>query len=51
MRRPAEIRSVPCVSVTETLAALTRKTAMEMAGAHRDSDPALVRDNATNATQ
>jgi len=47
MNRPAEMPAVPCVSVIETaaekLVALTRKTAMEMAGLSRDPDPRLVR--------
>ena len=46
-RRPPEIAALPCVSVTETtaekLVALTRRTAMELAGLSRDPDPTLVR--------
>ena len=45
--RPAEIASMPCVSVTETAAekvvALTRRVAMELAGLSRNPDPTLVR--------
>ncbi len=45
--RPPEATAVACVSVLETaaekLVALTRKTAMDMAGASRDPDPRLVR--------
>lgn len=47
MSRPPEVPAIPCVGVTETaaekLVALTRKTAMDLAGASRDLDPALVR--------
>jgi hypothetical protein len=47
MNRPPEVAAIPCVGVTETaaekLVALTRKTAMDLAGASRDPDPALVR--------
>jgi hypothetical protein len=47
MNRPPEVPALTCVGVTETaaekLVALTRKTAMELAGASRDPDPALVR--------
>ena len=46
-RRSPEVTALPCVSVTETaaekLVALTRRTAMEMAGLSRDPDPTLVR--------
>lgn len=42
-----EVAALPCVSVTETaaekLVALTRRTAMELAGLSRDPDPTLVR--------
>jgi hypothetical protein len=45
--RPPEIATIPCVSVTETaaekLVALTRRTAMDLAGLSRDPDPTLVR--------
>jgi predicted nucleotidyltransferase component of viral defense system len=45
--RPSEIAALPCVSITETaaekLVALTRRTAMELAGLSRDPDPTLVR--------
>jgi predicted nucleotidyltransferase component of viral defense system len=45
--RPPEIPTLACVSVTQTaaekLVALTRRTAMEMAGLSRDIDPALIR--------
>ncbi len=45
--RPPEIPTQACVSVTQTgaekLVALTRRTAMEMAGLSRDIDPALIR--------
>lgn len=45
--RPAEIATVPCVSVNETaaekLVALTRRTAMELSGHAPKSDPTLVR--------
>jgi len=43
----AEIAALPCVALTETAAekliALTRRTAMEVAGTSRDPDPTLVR--------
>lgn len=46
-KRPPETTAVACVSVVETaaekLVALTRKTAMDLAGASRDPDPRLVR--------
>lgn len=46
-RRPPEVPSIACVGITETaaekLVSLTRRTAMEMAGASRDPDPTLVR--------
>ena len=42
-----ESATVPCVSITETaaekLVSLTRRTAMELAGAGREPDPTLVR--------
>jgi len=45
--RPPEIPALACVSVTQTAAekliALTRRTAMEMAGLSREFDPALIR--------
>jgi hypothetical protein len=45
--RPPEVARISCVSVTETaaekLVALTRRTAMELAGLSRDPDPTLVR--------
>ena len=47
MNRPPEVPALACVGVIETaaekLVALTRKTAMDLAGASRDPDPALVR--------
>ena len=46
-KRPPEVPEIACVSVTETAAekliALTRRTAMELAGLSRDPDPALIR--------
>ncbi|HUZ64841.1 MAG TPA: nucleotidyl transferase AbiEii/AbiGii toxin family protein [Acetobacteraceae bacterium] len=46
-RRDPEVPGLACVSVTETaaekLVSLTRRTAMDLAGASRDSDPTLVR--------
>lgn len=46
-QHPPEIPALPCVSVTQTaaekLVALTRRTAMDLAGLSRDADPALVR--------
>ncbi len=46
-RRPPEVPSIACVSVTETaaekLVSLTRRTAAELAGMSRDPDPTLVR--------
>ena len=46
-KRPPEVARIGCVSITETaaekLVALTRRTAMELAGLSRDPDPALVR--------
>ncbi len=46
-QKPTEIASMPCVDTTETAAekfvSLTRRTAMEIAGAARAADPALVR--------
>jgi predicted nucleotidyltransferase component of viral defense system len=46
-QRPPEMPALPCVSVTQTaaekLVALTRRTAMDLAGLSRDADPALVR--------
>ena len=45
--RAPEVARITCVSVTETaaekLVALTRRTAMELAGLSRDPDPTLVR--------
>ena len=45
--RTPEVAEIACVSVTETaaekLVALTRRTAMELAGLSRDPDPTLVR--------
>lgn len=45
--RSPEVLEIACVSVTETAAekliALTRRTAMELAGLSRDPDPALIR--------
>ena len=45
--RPPELAQIACVSVTETaaekLVALTRRTAMDLAGLSRDPDPTLVR--------
>lgn len=45
--RPPEVPAVACVSIVETagekLVSLTRRTAMEMAGASRDPDPTLIR--------
>jgi Nucleotidyl transferase AbiEii toxin, Type IV TA system len=47
LRRPPEVAQLACVGVLETaaekLVSLTRRTAMEMAGASRDPDPTLVR--------
>jgi len=47
MKRPPEVPAVACVGVVETaaekLVSLTRRTAMDLAGACRDPDPALVR--------
>ncbi len=47
MKHAPEVPGVLCVSVLETaaekLVSLTRRTAMEMAGASRDPDPTLVR--------
>jgi hypothetical protein len=47
MKRPPEVSAIACVSVAETaaekLVSLTRRTAMDLAGASRDPDPALVR--------
>jgi predicted nucleotidyltransferase component of viral defense system len=47
MNRPPEVPEIPCVSIVETaaekLVSLTRRTAMEMAGASRDVDETLVR--------
>lgn len=46
-QHPPEIPALPCVSVPQTaaekLVALTRRTAMDLAGLSRDADPALVR--------
>ena len=45
--RPPEVPALACVSIVETaaekLVSLTRRTAMEMAGASRDPDPTLIR--------
>lgn len=45
--RPPEVAALACVSIAETAAekvvSLTRRTAMEMAGASRDPDLTLVR--------
>ena len=47
MNRPPEVPAIACVGVIETaaekLVSLTRRTAMELAGASRDPDPTLVR--------
>ena len=47
MNRPPEIPTMACVSIVETaaekLVSLTRRTAMELAGAGREPDPTLVR--------
>jgi len=47
LNRPSEVVGIACVSVVQTaaekLVSLTRRTAMEMAGASRDPDPTLVR--------
>jgi hypothetical protein len=47
LNRPPEVPQIACVSVTETaaekLVALTRRTAMELAGLSHDPDPTLVR--------
>jgi len=47
IKRPPEMPQLACVSIVETaaekLVSLTRRTAMEMAGASRDPDPTLVR--------
>ena len=46
-KRPPEVAQLACVGIVETaaekLVSLTRRTAMEMAGASRDPDPTLVR--------
>jgi hypothetical protein len=46
-KRPPEVPALACVGVAETaaekLVSLTRRTAMDLAGATRDPDPALVR--------
>lgn len=46
-KRPPEVPVLACVGVVETaaekLVSLTRRTAMDLAGASRDPDPALVR--------
>jgi predicted nucleotidyltransferase component of viral defense system len=46
-KRAPDLKLVECVSVTETAAekavSLTRRTAMELAGVNRDTDPTLVR--------
>jgi len=47
LHQDPEVPSIPCVSLAETAAekliALTRRTAMDLAGLSRDPDPALVR--------
>jgi len=47
LNRPPEMTGIACVSIVQTaaekLVSLTRRTAMEMAGASRDPDPTLVR--------
>lgn len=47
MNRSPEVPAIACVGVIETaaekLVSLTRRTAMDLAGASRDPDPALVR--------
>jgi hypothetical protein len=47
LRRKPEVSAVECVALAETaaekLVALTRRTAMRIAGLSRDDDPALVR--------
>jgi len=47
LKRPPEIPSMGCVSVMQTaaekLVALTRRTAMDLAGLSRDFDPTLIR--------
>jgi hypothetical protein len=47
MQRAPEVPAIQCVGVIETaaekLVSLTRRTAMDLAGASRDPDPALVR--------
>lgn len=47
MNRVSEVPAISCASLAETaaekLVSLTRRTAMELAGASRDPDPALVR--------
>jgi hypothetical protein len=47
MNLSPEVPAIPCVGVIETaaekLVSLTRRTAMDLAGASRDPDPALVR--------
>jgi hypothetical protein len=47
MNRAPEVRAISCVSLIETaaekLVSLTRRTAMDLAGASRDPDSALVR--------
>lgn len=47
MNHPPEVAGIPCVSMLETaaekLVSLTRRTAMELAGAGREPDPTLVR--------
>jgi Nucleotidyl transferase AbiEii toxin, Type IV TA system len=47
MNRPPEVPAIACVGIMETaaekLVSLTRRTAMDLAGASRDPDPALVR--------
>lgn len=47
LNRPPEVAGIACVNIVQTaaekLVSLTRRTAMEMAGASRDPDPTLVR--------
>jgi hypothetical protein len=46
-KRPPEVLQLACVDIVQTaaekLVSVTRRTAMEMAGASRDPDPTLVR--------
>lgn len=47
MNRPPEVAEIACISITETaaekLVSLTRRTAMELAGAGHEPDPTLIR--------